>query len=403
MELMVPRFSIVITTRNRADLVVNSLQSVLEQDFTDFEVIVSDNSDEVPVGAARKALGAMLEDERVRYVRPETVLPMTAHWEWAVAHAQGEYVGILTDRMVIRLYTLSTVDSVLRGNDLDLICYERANIVEDDGGYIVPSTDTQINFKVRRTEEFIEAFSKSDYRRLDNPRFLNGFASAALLTSFRQKYGSIFTGIAPDYSFLMRVLDDRDEVYFVENTLLLKHSEDRSNGKSFTHMKMTRASQDFLERMRKEQSEFVRLAPLPDDVMMITNLMAREYEIGRGGQKSGKLKAINNQAFYDESVKHLRSLKEAGADVSVQLKRMENYRKSFGLAAYRPACRERRRSAKKWLKRILGMNVTSVKKRPKGERFSSIIEALRVDAADHATYKALHIYPNLPELPLSKA
>ena len=38
-------FTVVIPTRNRPNLVLTAVQSVLEQDCRDFELIVSDNSD----------------------------------------------------------------------------------------------------------------------------------------------------------------------------------------------------------------------------------------------------------------------------------------------------------------------------------------------------------------------
>ncbi|MBK5567266.1 glycosyltransferase, partial [Ensifer sp. SSB1] len=39
-----PVFSVVIPTRNRPDILVDAVASVLEQTFSDLELIVSDNS-----------------------------------------------------------------------------------------------------------------------------------------------------------------------------------------------------------------------------------------------------------------------------------------------------------------------------------------------------------------------
>ena len=73
-------FSIVIPTRNRANLVPTAVQSVLEQDHGDFELIISDNSDADRAGETRAVLDAALEDPRVRYVRPPRTLAMVDHW-----------------------------------------------------------------------------------------------------------------------------------------------------------------------------------------------------------------------------------------------------------------------------------------------------------------------------------
>ena len=70
-----PRFSVVIPTHSRADLLRHSLASALEQTFDDYEVIVSNNAstdhtEEVVAG---------FDDPRLRLVRTESLLSMVDH------------------------------------------------------------------------------------------------------------------------------------------------------------------------------------------------------------------------------------------------------------------------------------------------------------------------------------
>ncbi|HEX8639024.1 MAG TPA: glycosyltransferase family 2 protein, partial [Pyrinomonadaceae bacterium] len=58
-----PFFSVVIPTRNRAQLLKHAIQSVLDQTFTDFEVIVSNN---FSVDNTKEVVNSYA-DERVRY------------------------------------------------------------------------------------------------------------------------------------------------------------------------------------------------------------------------------------------------------------------------------------------------------------------------------------------------
>ncbi|MEE2959171.1 MAG: glycosyltransferase [Myxococcota bacterium] len=59
-----PFFTIVLPTRNRADLVLNSaLPTILNQTFGDFEVVVCDNFSSDDTQERVEALG----DPRVRY------------------------------------------------------------------------------------------------------------------------------------------------------------------------------------------------------------------------------------------------------------------------------------------------------------------------------------------------
>ena len=116
-----PFFSIVLPTRNRPNLVPTAVQSVLEQDCRDFELIISDNSDPERSEETRAVLSAALADPRVRYVRPSRPLAMVEHWEWAVRQAQGEYTGVLTDRMAYKLYALGMIKQELQARPADLI------------------------------------------------------------------------------------------------------------------------------------------------------------------------------------------------------------------------------------------------------------------------------------------
>lgn len=66
-----PRISVCVATHNRCHLLAQAVESVLEQSFRDFELIISDNAsvDETP-----KICERFLKDPRVRYYRNETDL-----------------------------------------------------------------------------------------------------------------------------------------------------------------------------------------------------------------------------------------------------------------------------------------------------------------------------------------
>src|SRR4051794_40758319 len=88
-----PLFSIVMPTRNRAHLLQESLQTALNQDFDDYEIVVvnnncDDNTDEVV---------ERLSNEKVKYFKTEKTLAMPDNWEFAWSKAQGVYVIYLCD------------------------------------------------------------------------------------------------------------------------------------------------------------------------------------------------------------------------------------------------------------------------------------------------------------------
>lgn len=88
-----PLFSVVMPTYNRADLRRYALQGTLEQDFDDYEIIVSDNASSEDTRQVVADLGG----NRVRYVNPGNHLNVADSWDFAVRHAKGKYVMILGD------------------------------------------------------------------------------------------------------------------------------------------------------------------------------------------------------------------------------------------------------------------------------------------------------------------
>lgn len=90
-----PFFSICVPTRNRADTLHYCLKSLIDQDFDNYEIIVSDNSDEDY--ATTKEVVSELASPKIKYFRQNTVIGMTENYEFAVDKAIGEYIICIGD------------------------------------------------------------------------------------------------------------------------------------------------------------------------------------------------------------------------------------------------------------------------------------------------------------------
>lgn len=89
-----PTFSIVVPTYNRANLVRQAVDSVLNQDFDGVEVIVSNNHS---TDDTAEVLTQYRDDERVTVVSPPEHGPLPVHWEWARTNANGLHINLLSD------------------------------------------------------------------------------------------------------------------------------------------------------------------------------------------------------------------------------------------------------------------------------------------------------------------
>jgi hypothetical protein len=86
-------YSIVIPTRERADVLKFSIPTVLNQTARNFEIVVMDNCG----SPATKEVVDSFNSPHIRYIRSDERLAMSANWEIALAHANGDYIGFLGD------------------------------------------------------------------------------------------------------------------------------------------------------------------------------------------------------------------------------------------------------------------------------------------------------------------
>jgi len=106
------RFLIVIPTYNRPDLLLEAVDSLLEQDHPDWRLIVSDNVSDVP---AATALGPRLNDPRIRVIRQPDHVHGTEHgrrvWR-TILEEDFDYVAFLADDDYLVPGALSHISSL---------------------------------------------------------------------------------------------------------------------------------------------------------------------------------------------------------------------------------------------------------------------------------------------------
>ncbi len=86
-----PLFSVVIPTYNREKSVLNAINSVLNQTFIDFEIVVVDDGSTDNTKESIESLG----DERIRYVLHEKRSGANAARNTGINSARGDYISFL--------------------------------------------------------------------------------------------------------------------------------------------------------------------------------------------------------------------------------------------------------------------------------------------------------------------
>ncbi len=88
-----PKVSICIPAYNQSNLLEKLLESILIQDFKDYEIVVTDDS--LDSSVEKVCLGYIAKNIPITYVRNVTRKGSPENWNEAMRHAKGEYIKIM--------------------------------------------------------------------------------------------------------------------------------------------------------------------------------------------------------------------------------------------------------------------------------------------------------------------
>lgn len=194
-----PRFSVVIPTRERAGTLRHCLRTCLEQDFADYEILVADNCS---TAATRQVIDEC-KSPRVRYLRSDQPLAMSANWERAVAAASGEYVTVLGDDDGLMPFALRELDTLIRRHGSPLaVHWHRAVYTWPD--MAVPADANLLRLPLDRWvkpcdgRERIAAVARYEVGADMLPMIYNAVIHRRLIERHRERTGRLFPNLYPD-------------------------------------------------------------------------------------------------------------------------------------------------------------------------------------------------------------
>jgi glycosyltransferase involved in cell wall biosynthesis len=227
-----PFFSVVIPTRNRADLLLSAVTSVLNQTFSDYELIVSDNSDDTAANQnLLQSLNNWEANLRCSYIRPENYMLMPDHWEFCTNYASGVYVVILTDRFVMRPSALEVLAERIKSapnKEPDIILWNVQSEFSDQSGIQhtqrFAGKSESIDSKLI-LDQFASFSSWKDGSTYFNklPRGMNSVYRRSLASEIKMKHGRMFPPLSPDYSSAFLFLAYAKDVLYIDLPFYMSH------------------------------------------------------------------------------------------------------------------------------------------------------------------------------------
>jgi len=114
-----PKVSVCIPTYNRVDHVVKAIESVLEQTYENYELLIVDNCS---TDATEEVVSRYLSDSRVKFHKNSTNIGMVGNWNKCLMLAKGDYIKyVFSDDVIHPTCLQKMVDAMESYPEVNLV------------------------------------------------------------------------------------------------------------------------------------------------------------------------------------------------------------------------------------------------------------------------------------------
>ena len=228
MDKDLPKLTVVIPTRERADTLIHTLRTVSEQKYANLEIIVSDNAS----SDNTKEVVESFKDKRIRYTTTERRIGMSENWEHALALITGEYVMYLGDDDGLLPDACSEVANLIIKYSTKAIIWKKPDYTWPN----VKSAPNQLSLSIdnklieMQGKILVKAIAKgrTSYGRL--PIIYSGFVSMAIVQKIKDLDGKFFHSITPDVYSGIVLANEIDKYLYSTRPFSINGGSQHSNG-----------------------------------------------------------------------------------------------------------------------------------------------------------------------------
>lgn len=201
------KFSVLLPTRNRKELLARAIETVRKQDYDNWEIIVSDNFSDEDIGGYISSLS----DSRIKYFRTESFVPVTENWNIALSKSDGDYIIMLGDDDCIMKGYFSTLSDLIKKYNAPDFIYTNAFLYAYPGvmpgvpeGFLRTYNNRSLFYQVEAPycldrENAIELVNYSlDFKVMFDYNMQFSLVSRELINNMKV-YGDFYQSPYPDY------------------------------------------------------------------------------------------------------------------------------------------------------------------------------------------------------------
>ena len=225
------KFTTVIPTRDGAETLAETLRACLDQQYSDYEVLVSDNAST----DRTRDIVMSFDDRRIRYVNTGRRVSMTANWNFALQHVTDGCVTVLGDDDGLLPGAVEEAAALMAELKTPVLTWKKAQYTWPSWGdellrnhLIVPVTNRLIRCDARQV---VRDCARLWLPYFQGPCIYDSFVDTAVLRRIAERCGEpILYANTPDCYSTFAIASQLDAFWFSTFPFSLNGGSSHSNG-----------------------------------------------------------------------------------------------------------------------------------------------------------------------------
>jgi glycosyltransferase involved in cell wall biosynthesis len=230
-----PFFSVLMPSRNRVSLLKVAVPTAINQEFDDYEIIVSNNNSSDGTEEVGRAFAA--QSSKVRFFSTGRDLSMLDHFEFIVSKASGKYIICLCDDDALAPNSLSYLHQLLVQFPTNVLTWSHASYghpdipIGDESRCTLSYHHTSKNLFQVDSRPMMEALCNFDVMVYGVvPKIINSAISLEQIRKCSEKTGGrFFVPPYPDFSTACHLLGSNSSYLFIDLPMYIAGDSKLSN------------------------------------------------------------------------------------------------------------------------------------------------------------------------------
>jgi glycosyltransferase involved in cell wall biosynthesis len=231
------KFTVIVPTRERSDTLFHCLQTLVRQNYENFEILVSDNFSQDNTEHVVRSIG----DSRIRYINTGRRVGMSRNFEYALSHVKSGWVTYIGDDDGLMPNALTCANNVIYETGCKALAARHHY-------YIWPNFDgvyrrnflcirTGRGYRICSAKLALRRSLKGKLSFLDLPGVYRAFAEYEVLNRLRDESGNFFCSRTPDIYASIALLLGLEQYVYLNEPLSIAGASSHSIGHS--HFKLS--------------------------------------------------------------------------------------------------------------------------------------------------------------------